>query len=113
MPRVNALSWRYVSGQYVATYTASLGISPSDPLIVNLVGSYGRDYISARSIEVDAGLTTAPFTLYIDGVARVIKTASYSTWNFSPISNEVRLTGGAGGDVATLNFYSSQQTEWR
>lgn len=113
MPRVNALNWYYTASQYVASYSTTLGFTLSDPLIISLRGSYGKDGILARAIEVDASLTTAPFTLLVDAIPRVVKPASYSTYNFDPNTNEVRITGGLVGDTVNFNFFETQQIEWR
>lgn len=110
MPILYSLPWSVYGNGYVATVTHSI---VSDPLTVYLRGSFGKDPVRARNIEINARLTTSPFILTIDGVPQTIPVGGYASINIADISDRVVLSGGAVNDVVILNLYDRSKTEWR
>lgn len=107
-----SLPWAVFGSGYVATITHTIPGS-LDPLTIYLRGSFGKDNVRARNIEISARLTSSPFVITVDGVPQTIPVGGYASLNIADISDRVVLSSGAAGDVITLNFYDRPKTEWR
>lgn len=112
MATTYSLPWTVYGNGYVATIAHTIPIS-LDPLTVYLRGSFGKDNVVARNIEISARLTTSPFVITIDGVPQTIPIGGYASLNIAEVSDRIVLSAGAAGDVITLNFYDRPRTEWR
>ena len=112
MPIVYHLQWRVTAGEYAATIAYTVPALP-DVLSVYLRGSYGKDMLRARSVEIDGRLTTGAFTVLIDSIPRTVAAGSFQSYNFLQKTDRFELSGGNAGDLITLNFYPIPKIEWR
>lgn len=110
MPTIFSPTWRVFGVGYVCTINHTL---VAESLVVYLKGSYGKDAVPVRNVEIDGRLATAPFVATIDNVAQTVPAGGYSSFNLAGISDRISISGGTLGDVITLNLYNVPRTEWR